>query len=145
MQNRFEDPKTGDTYTWQRNHTAEEDMGRTRGVSHAATTSGTGMVRQQGEDGPLVLKWQGIIEYRAQYQEMWKWFELSRSQTIVVQDYDANRYEVIVTSFMPKRVRKMSFHGRDKANTPWHYWEYTIEMEIVKPLWGDLVVAGVDP
>lgn len=144
MQNRFEDPRTGDIYDWQRNHTTEEAMGRERNITHSGATGGVSMVRQQGEEGPLVLDWQGIIEYRAQLQEMWKWYELSRTQTIWIRDYDGNRYEVIITSFTPKRVRKMSFQGRDRVNTPWHYWEYTIKMEVVTVLWGDLVVAGVE-
>lgn len=145
MQNRFENPANGQVYDWQVNHSEEEEFGRSRAITRAATTSGVGMVRQQGEDGPLVLKLRGKILHRAQYQEMWRWFQLSRTQTIWFLDFDANRYEVQITAFTPKRVRKLANHGRDAANTPWHYWEYGMEMEVINVLWGDLVVAGVTP
>lgn len=145
MQNRFENPANGEIYQWPVNHDEEEEMGRARTISRSATTGNVGMVRQQGEDGPLILKWRGKILHRSQFQAMWRWFEISRTQTIWVADFDGNRYEVQITAFTPKRVRKLSNHGRDKVNTPWHYWEYGIEMEVIKVLWGDLVVAGVIP
>ena len=140
--NTFTNPSNGDAYQWLVNHDEEEDAGKTRSITRTGLTSNVGTVKQQAEDGPLLLRFRGKIVDRSQYQAMWAWFELSRAQTIYFTDFDGQSYEVQITSFTPKRVRKSRAPQRDPS-TPLHYWEYGIEMEVYKVLAGDLI--GVAP
>lgn len=140
--NTFTDPATGNTYQWLINHDEEEDGGKTRTINRAGLTSNVGTVKQQGEDGPLMLRFRGTILDRSQYQAMWAWFELSRSQTIYFTDFDGQAFEVQITSFTPKRLRKARSPQRDPS-TPLHYWQYGIEMEVYRVIAGDLI--GVAP
>jgi len=142
--NRFTNPATGAVYDWHVNHDEEDELGKTRSISRAGLTSNVGMVRQQAEDGPLVLRYRGKILDRAQFQQMWAWFQLSRTQTILFTDFDGQQFEVQITSFTPKRVRKLTSPQRDPS-TPLHYWEYGIEMEVYRLVAGDLQAVGVTP
>lgn len=142
--NRFTNPVDGGTYDWIINHTEEEESGKTRQVTRAGLTDGVGMVRQQGEDGALVLHLRGTILDRSQYQAMWIWFQVSRSHTIYFTDFDGQSYEVQITSFQPRRIRKLTSPRRDPT-TPNHYWTYSMDMEVINFLTGDLAASGVTP
>lgn len=134
----------GTTYDWEQNHTAEEGMGQARNISRAANTGSTGAVKQQGDDGPLIVSLSGTILKRSQLRAFWAWFELCRTQTIYFTDYDGQEYEVQITSFVPKRVRKLSYSGRDSTMAH-HYYEYTMTMEVYVLKAGDMLAAGVTP
>jgi hypothetical protein len=140
--NRFRDPATGDTYDWKVNHSEEDEQGKTRNITHSANTGLTGLVRQQGDDGPMVLKYTGVILDRSQYIEFWRWYDLCRTQTIYFYDPEGQGYEVQITVFTPQRVRNLSRPFRDPAN---YHWRYRIEMEVYRFLSGDLRTAGVTP
>lgn len=139
--NRFTDPRTGVIYDWQTNHSEEESTGKTRNITRTAPTGNVGLVKQQGDDGPLIIRLSGSIFHRAQYQQMWHWFQLSKGQTIYFTDFDNQKYEVQITSFLPKRVRRLS--NRKDPSMPYHYYTYTMEMEVYRVIAGDLV--GVTP
>lgn len=140
--NRFVNPANGAQYLWTVNHSEEEESGKARNITHTAPTGLTGLVRQQGDDGPMVLRLQGTILDRAQYREMWKWYALCREQTINFYDFDGQGYEVQITSFMPRRVRNLTRPGRDPQQ---HRWVYRLEMEVYRFLAGDLATVGVTP
>lgn len=112
------------------NPSEEEEFGKRRNVEHGANTANTGFVRQQSDDGPLMLKHSGVILHSDQHATMIEWFALSKDQTIDVIDHVGDRYEVIWTSFLPKRKRTIR-NPRDFANAPYHYWEYESEMEVI--------------
>jgi hypothetical protein len=130
------------TYNWTVNHDAEDSQGKTRNISRTAPTGSVGLVKQQGDDGPLILKFSGRILDREQYQQFWAWYELSRTRTIYFYDYDDQGYEVQITSFQPKRVRKAMSPGRD-ASMAFHTYDYTLELEVYRVIQGDLL--GVSP
>lgn len=144
MRNRFTNPANGAFYDWLTNHEEEEEAGKTRTISHTSNTGNVGLVKQQGEDGPYILKLRGKIMHRSQFQAFWEWYALSKGQTIYFRDYDGQEYEVQITSFTPQRVRKLSHTGRDPS-TPHHYWTYGMELEVYRFIAGDLATAGVTP
>lgn len=142
--NRFTNPVDDDYYDWQRNHSEEEEAGKTRNVNKGPSTGNTGLIRTQGDDTGFQLRLRGFIVHRAQYKEMWEWFKLSRTQTIYFTDFDGQKYEVQITAFVPRRVRKLTSISPDSGMRS-SYWEYSIEMEVFRFLDGDLDDAGVTP
>jgi hypothetical protein len=139
MRNRFTNPSNGAFYDWQRNHDprGEDELGKTRNIEHTAPTGNVGLVKQQGDDGPLVLRLSGTIVHRNQYQQFWQWYNLCRTQTIYFKDFDGQEYEVLITAFRPKRQGKLTSISPDPGMTQ-HRYTYTLEMEIVRVIAGDL-------
>lgn len=141
--NQFQDPAAVvTTYSWAINHSEEEDFGRDRQIEHSAPTSGVGLIRQQGEESPLVYRIAGTIFAEAQVTEFWEWFTLCRTQTIYFHDFAGDSYEVLISSFKPTRHRTIR-NPKDFANAPLHFWRYTMEMEVVRVIDGPIFDAGV--
>lgn len=142
MRDTFIDPKTGGKYEWQVGHDTEGATGKKRNITHSANTHGTGLVRQQGDVQPLVLKYEGKILHLKQYEEFWRFFELCETQTIIYHDYMGEEFEVLITEFDPTRLPTVK-NPKDFAHAPFHYWKYTIEMEVVRVIKGAL--TGLSP
>lgn len=135
--NTFTDPNSvRPTYEWQINHDEEDDFGKSRQVSHGANTANTGLVRQQADDDPMVIRLRGTILHKAQHAEMAAWFALCKTQTVYFEDFSGDKYEVLITAFRPTRQRTIK-NPRDFANAPYHYWKYEMEMEVVTFLTGN--------
>lgn len=134
--NRFLNPWTGAYYDWPINNSTEESFGKTRNIDHTAPTSGLGLIRQQGDDSPMAIKLSGTIFHKAQHQAMIAYFNLSRTQTVYFRDFTGETYEVIITAYQPTRQRTIR-NPRDFANAPYHYWKYTLEMDVVRFINGD--------
>jgi hypothetical protein len=140
MRDQFIDPAgVKSTYDFLVNHSDEQDGGQGRTVSHLANTGNVGLVRSQGDKVPMVLSWTGTILHASQHEEMWEWVELCEDQSIYVRDFAGDKYEVLITSFKP--ARKRTAHNRNDPTIPFHYWTYSLEMEVLAILEGDL--AGV--
>jgi hypothetical protein len=137
MRNRFTNPANGATYDWLKNHSEEDGAGKTRNIERTANTGSVGAVKQQGDDGPLLLRWKGTILQRSQLQAMWTWWNLCRTQTIYLRDFDGEEYEGQITSFVPQRHSTLR-NPRDPS-APLHYWTYDFEFEIYRVISGDLV------
>lgn len=129
-------------YSWAINHSEEEEFGKERTITHGANTGGTGLIKQQSDDSPLVWQFSGTILSEAQVTEMIAWWQLTESQTIYFTDYAGDEYEVIITSFKPTRHRTIR-NPRDFANAPLWYWKYEIKMEVIRVISGPWV--GVSP
>jgi hypothetical protein len=140
--NRFTNPANGDFYDWAINHDEEEANGKTRTISRTAPTGNVGLVKQQGDDGPFLLKLSGKITSRSQFSAFWAWYALCRTQTIVFKDFDAQEYEVQITSFLPQRHRTLMRAGKNPGN---YYWTYSMEMEVYRFVSGDMAASGVTP
>lgn len=136
--NKFIEPTSNFTYSWEVNHDAEETFGQQRNISHSANTANVGLVRQQGAKEPLTLRYTGTILTLLQLQEMWGWFNACDTQTIHFEDFEGNKYEVIITSFLPIRKR-VARNPRDPTNAPTHIWTYSIEMDVIQILSGPLL------
>jgi len=141
--NIFHDPAGNrPDYSWAINHSEEEEFGKSRNIEHGANTGGTGLVKQQSDDSPLVMQFTGTILTKAQVTEMIAWFQLCNSQTIHFTDYAGDKYEVIISIFKPTRHRTIR-NPRDFANAPYWYWKYEISMEVIRVI--DGVWEGVTP
>ena len=117
------------TYEWQIMHDEEQGSDLRRNVERTAVTSGVGFVRQQGEDSPQLLRFNGTILHSAQLAAMRDYYDACRTRTIFFRDIDGTEYEVLITSFNPQRRRTIK-NPRDSAINL-HFWDYEIEMEIV--------------
>lgn len=142
MRDTFINPANGEKYEWKIGHKAEEPTSKTRQITESANTGNTGLVKQQGDVQPLILKYSGSILHASQHSEMWRWYELCETQTIFFQDFMGNEYEVIITDFAPKREPTIR-NPKDFKNAPFHYWTYTITMEVIRVIKGEL--AGLTP
>lgn len=140
--NEFENPKNATKYSWPVNHSEEEEVGKTRNVESGANTANTGLIPQQSDDQPLILRYTGTIFSKEQLEDMIGWFNLCASQTIYFHDFAGESYEVLITSFKPKRYRTIR-NPRDFENAPLWYWKYVIEMRVIRVIDGvwDSVVA----
>lgn len=139
---KFENPANGTKYEFQINPSEEDDFGKRRSIEHGAKTNGTGLVRQQSDDGPLILRVRGVIFHKAQFQEFIKWWKLCETQTIYLYDHEEACYEILITEFLPTRQRTIK-NPRDFANAPYHFWRYEIAMEVITIRAGDW--SGVTP
>lgn len=140
--NVFTDPATGNTYSWPLNHDTEDQTGKKRNVSHSAPTNAIGLNRQSSDSSPLILTWKGKILQQSQLTAMLSWWQICESRSIYIQDFEGNKYEVIIVDFEATRVR-MALNRRDLVKMPQHIYEYTLQMEVLAILAG--VWAGVTP
>lgn len=136
VRNRFIDPAAVvAAYSWEANHTEEEDTQLRRNFEHTATTNGFGLVRQQGDESPLVFKFSGTITRLNQIQKMLLYYQLCRTQSIHFRDFEGHKYEVLITAFNYKRVKTIR-NPRD-PNILLHYYTYSIEIEAMNFLGDD--------
>ena len=132
--NQFRDPATGDTYDWPINHSDENETARSRNIEHTAPTSGRGLVRQQGDDSPLVFTFSGTILHAAQNARFVEWYELGRDQTVIFRDWTGAEYEVLITAYQPRRERVM-WNPRDPDMRD-HIIRWSMTLEVVQVLAG---------
>lgn len=140
--NRFTNPANNAIYDWPLNHSSEETSGKARNITTTAPTGGVGLVRQQGDDGPYQLKWVGRILRRSQLAAMWEWYQLCRTQTIHLTDFDGQKYEGQITDFQPRRIRA---ERPGSADPQTHVWEYTFTFDVYRFIDGDMFDEGVTP
>jgi hypothetical protein len=143
LRNYFINPETEEVYAWHVNHKPDGDKGteKKRAIETTANTGNVGLVRQQSADEPLVLKREGTIITRDQEVEMWKWFELCKTQTIYFLEFNGDAYEVQITKFNPQRKGT----GGPTRSGERFYSEYELEMEVYAILTGVLAEAGITP
>lgn len=130
------------SYAWPINHTKEEKGGKQRSVTNTAPTGNVGLVKEVNASSPLTMTWKGTIFTRAQVQEMWKWWQLCESQTIFLQDFAGEKYEVVIEEFDPVRVA-VARNLHDQANAPTWIWEYTFTFSVMQMIAGPAADAGV--
>lgn len=138
---KFIDPAPGGlgTYSWTINYSEEEGFGKRRNIERTATTSGIGVVRQQGSDEPLSIRVTGVILHHAQHQAMIQFYTVGRSRTIIFEDFEGSRFEVLPVEFQPRRVR--AAHNPRDPDARLHYWTYTLELDVFRVLSGPWVGA----
>lgn len=138
MRDRFINPLNSEIYLWDIGHAEEEPTSKTRQITNSANTANTGLIPQQGDLQPTILKYTGTILKKSQLVEFWRWYELCEEQTIYFADYAGNEYEVMITDFGPKRQSTVR-NPRDFVNAPLHYWTYSISMQVIRTIAGDMV------
>lgn len=143
--NQFIDPNgVVPTYNWPLNHETEDtdSAGKVRNITYTAPTGHVGLVKEINDTDPFILSWSGSIFLKSQLVAMWQWFQLCERQTIFVQDFAGEKYEVIILQFKPARVR-VARNTHDPANAPNHIWTYKLQMSVLNILAGALADAGV--
>jgi hypothetical protein len=138
--NYFINPATAEQYAWLLNHEDKGDEGteKKRSITTTANTGNVGLIRQQSSDEPLILKRKGKIIDTTQEKEMWRWFQLCKTQTIYFVEFNEDAYEVQITDLKMKRIGA----ARVRSGEP-YFVEYEIEMEVYTVLTGVLASAGI--
>lgn len=121
------------TYQWTINHSDEEEVQNSRQIAHGAPTSDIGLIPQQGEPYPLVFQWTGTLFTQSDKNEMDSWYALCEDQSIYLQDFDGNQYEIIISDWNVKR-KPVAWNHRGQV--PW-LWTYTIIIQVLTVLSGD--------
>lgn len=137
MRDKFTNPANSESYEFDIGHSSEEPTSKTRQITNSANTANTGLIAQQGDVQPLLLRYAGTILKASQHKEMWRWYQLCETQTILFTDYAGNEYEVMITDFAPKRQPTLR-NPRDPKNALLHYWNYTITMQVIRVVKGEL-------
>lgn len=122
-------------YQFPINHETEDEFGGERSIEHTAPTSNVGAVRQQGDDGPLVMRLQGRILHKAMHQTLQNFFEQSRTRTMRFRDFEGEEYEVLITAYKAKR-QGVVLNSKDLTNARLHIYSYTLQMEIIRVISG---------
>jgi hypothetical protein len=130
----FTNPKTSATYEWEVNPTGDSEQALTKqiAIERTSNTGNVGAVKQQGDDGPLILDWLINVPSSGMQIELWQWFLLSKVQTIYVTDWEGEEYEGQI--IMLTRARKIA------APTV-----YQMQLEVYRCISGVLASAGVTP
>lgn len=123
------------------NPSEEDDFGKRRNVDHGGLTGDTGFVRQQSDDSPLILRCTGVIFHESMHAALVQWFAKSKNQTLDLIDHVGDRYEVIMTEYIPARKRTVR-NPRDPQNATYHYWRYSMTFEIITVKSGPWVGVG---
>lgn len=141
--NAFINPATLEVYEWVINHSPEGDKGneKKRAITTTANTGQVGLVRQQSADEPLILKREGEILDTSQEEQMWRWWNICKSQTIYFVEFNGDAYEVQITNYNPQRYGT----GGPTRSGQRYYVKYSIEMEVYSILAGIAFSAGVTP
>lgn len=134
--NYFINPSDGQTYAWLINHDEEDPSDKKRGISHSAPTNKVGLNKQQGDASPLILRYKGKILKQSQVVTMICWYATCDYQTIYFQDFEGNKYEVIITDLQMSRQR-VAKNPQDLVHMRTHIYLYTIEMEVLQ------IISGV--
>ncbi len=129
--NQLIDPETGETYVWQVNDSEVEAAVKTRTIGHLQPTAAgwetVRPIRQQGESGPNIRRFRGMVAQRAQHEVFLRFYQICQAHTVHLILYTGERLEVIIRSYEPGRKRLI----RGPHGARWYVWRYTMEIEIV--------------
>lgn len=137
------DPTEADPawYDWQVNYSEEDGFGRERSIQRTATTDGVGVVRQQGDTGPIVISVMGTIFHKAQHERFIRFFNRSANTTFIFRDFEGEEFEVMMTAYRP--VRKRTLRNPRDPSIPLHYYTYSMSMEVVRVISGSWLGAAL--
>lgn len=133
----FTNPRDSSTYSWPRNPSSEQPASKVRNIERTSNTGNVGSVKQQGDDGALILDWSIICETRAMEVALLTWYVTSKTQTIYVTDWDGEEYEVQIIAVSRQRVPSGGSSGE--------YAVYDLQLEVYRFISGVWFDAGVTP
>lgn len=133
----FTNPRTSASYVWEVNPTTEQPTIKARAIERTSNTANVRSVKQQGDDGPLILDWQVTVQTAAMETALWTWYVLCELQTIYLTDWDGEQCEgqIIYLS----RARTPSGGVRSELVV------YQMQFEIYRLISGIMATAGLDP
>jgi hypothetical protein len=133
----FTNPRTSATYTWPANPVSEQAAAKERSIERTSNTGNVGAVKQQGDDGPIILGWQVNVLSTAAETVLWQWYMLCKTQTIYLTDWQGEQVEGQITSLSRERQVSPLNAG------PWAV--YALQFEVYAFRSGVLAAAGVTP
>jgi hypothetical protein len=132
------------TYTWQVNpgyQDITQPAGKQRQIDRVALSSNIGAVRQQGDDGDIVLHWEPLIYHASQETALWQFYQLSKKQSIYLVDFNGEKYEGQITTCQRQQIGALA--GPGDINTRLFYCKYVFEFDVWQVLSGPIFDAGV--
>lgn len=125
------------TYDWDVNYDEENTFGRTRNIDATQNTGATDFIFQQGADEPMVISVSGKALTKMQHAKFCAFYSRSQYQTMIFEDFEGAQFEVMITSYQPKRVRAARNPRGQAGGAGLHYYTYTLEMMVLNVLSGD--------
>jgi hypothetical protein len=133
-------PHSLGAYSWYVNYQEESGFGGRRDLEISANTAGTGVIIQQGGEQPVMISLTGKFPTKAQHQAFIAFFRRCQVTTVHFVDFEDQRYEVIITAYDGRRVRAArNLRGGNDAKL--HYYEYTMEMQVLRTISGDWTIG----
>lgn len=144
MQVRFTDPATGATYDWAINPgyagvTAPTQ--KQRNITRTSSTSNGAPTRQQGDDGPSLIRWEVEVFTEAHELQLWVWYQLCKTQTIYLRDWAGEECEGQIVVLGRQQVGVV--RGPGDASERGMYAKYVFEFEIYRFISGVQFDAGM--
>lgn len=147
----FTNPADGSTYVWPLNPAWDvESRGgsgfqqRQRQIERTSNTGNIGATRQQGDEGPFVVHWEFPVMSAAHETELWRWYQLCKTQSIYLSDFAADVYEGQIITLGRAREGVLGGLPGD-VGLRGFYVHYTFEFEVWRFVSGVLASAGVRP
>jgi hypothetical protein len=144
----FTNPADASTYVWPHNpdYDAETQAGsgyqqKQRQIERTSNTGNIGATRQQGDDGSFILAWDFTVFTEAHEQALWHWYELCRTQSIYLTDFNSEQYEGQIIDL--SRIRQGALGGPGDTNHDGFYREMTLQFDVWRFISGTLASAGV--
>ena len=141
----FTDPRTNTIYRWATNppYDGPQNSQKQRQIQRTSNTGNVGVTKQQGDDGPFIIDWKVTVFYKSHQQAMWHWYELCKTQTIYLTDWEGNSYEGQIIMLEEQWVGAISGPGDTTARVGYAHME--MQFEIWRFISGYMQAAGVQP
>lgn len=125
------------TYEFDVNYDDEGEMGARRDIQAFANTSGDGYIIQQGQDSPMTISVTGKILKPSQHRKFIAFYKRSKIQSMVFEDFEGFQYEVLISAYVPKRLRASANPRGRVEGAGLHYYTYSLEMMVLNVISGD--------
>jgi hypothetical protein len=145
QQAEFYNPANGDTYSWPLNppFNGETAAQKLRQIERTANTGIVGATKQVGDDGPYILDWKVNVFTEAFERALWTWWQICKTQTIYLTDWNGEAYEGQIIELTRQRVGALA--GPGDTNARGFYCVYEMQYEVWSFISGVLAAAGVQP
>lgn len=140
----FTNPADGQTYQWPINPGFDgvtQPATKQRQIDRTSNTGNVGATKQQGDDGSYVLHWEPLIFHAEHERQLFAWFQLCKSQTIYLTDWNGEQYEGQIITLA--RTRQGAGGGPGDTNSRGFYETYVFEFEVWRFISGMLKDSGV--
>lgn len=119
----------GDDFTWEVNPNGQEEVQRGRNISYSSPTGYVGLIRQQGDRQPFVIRYKGRALTDNHWRQMNYFHAISEQRTLFFRDIDDDEYQVTIPEFRWTRV-PVAFNPRDPTYAPYWVWDYVIGFDV---------------
>jgi hypothetical protein len=142
----FTNPANGQTYVWPNNPNPDaitQPAQKQRQIDRTSNTGNVGATKQQGDDGPYIIHWEPLVFTAAHEQALWTWWQLCKSQTIYLTDFNGEEFEGQIITLGRQQIGALG--GPGDTNERLFYVKYVFEFEVYRFVSGLMAAAGVTP